>query len=96
LKVIVSEQSPVVIPSSSSTVTRSPNKSIQVAGDGNTVVLGDVHLHHHEHVHVFQPSKPVLVNVDVRIEVDGRISGRERRCRMVERRISRAFPCYGK
>jgi len=93
--VVVPAPSIVVISEPSPTVTRSPDQSIRVAGSDNTVILG-VHIHNHEHFHIYQPLKPVLVNVDVRIEVDGRISGRERRCRMVERRISRAFPCYGK
>jgi len=96
LEVIVSEQSPVVFPSSSTTVTRSPDRSIQVAGDGNTVVLGDVHLHHHEHkhFHVHETPKPSPVQVDIRVEVGDRLSERERRRRMVENRISRAFPRY--
>jgi len=96
LKVIVSEQSPVVIPSSSTTVTRSPDQSIQVAGNGNTVILGDVHIHHHEHVHIYQPLKPVSVGVNVSVEIGDRVSERDRRRRMVESRISKSFPHYGK
>ena len=94
VKVIVPEPSPKVIMIPLPPVPRHPNRMIQVAGNGNTVILGDVHLHHHEHVHVHQAPKPAPVRINVRAE--DRVSERERTRRMVEARIARFFPRYGK
>jgi hypothetical protein len=94
INVVVPEHPPIVISEPSTAVTRIPDQSIQVMGSGNTIVLGDLHIHTHEHKHIHQSSKPVPVQVNVRVEVGDRISERERRRRMVERRISRAFSCY--
>jgi hypothetical protein len=93
VEVIVREQSPKVVNSlPPPPVTRSADRMIQVAGNRNTVILGNVYVHRHEHVHVHQAPKPAPVRINVRAE--DRVSGRLRRRRMVETRIARIFPHY--
>ena len=93
MKVIVSEPSPEVV-TPTPHVVHCPDQSIQVVGKENTVILGDVHIHHHEHVHIHQPPKTTPVRIDVRVELDDRITEREKRRRMVEKRIAKFFPHY--
>ncbi|MCH7688342.1 MAG: hypothetical protein IH899_16950 [Planctomycetes bacterium] len=95
VKVIVAESSPKVITTPTPPVPRRPDRLIQVTGSGNAVVFGDVHIHHHEHLHFHQAPKPHPVRVDVRVELGDRFSEREKRTRMVERRIAKFFPHYG-
>ena len=92
VKVVVPESSPrVLIPLPPAPCC--PEPTIQLEGDGNTVILGDVH--HHEHVHIHQTPKLHPVRLKVRVVLGDRISERERRRRMVQKRISKAFPHYG-
>lgn len=87
----------VIVPESSSEVaniTRSPNRSIRVTGGGNVVVLGDVNIHHHSHFYIHQTPKPPRTRIDVRFEMDDGIGERERRRRMVQKRIAKFFPRY--
>ena len=95
VKVIVVESSTKVIMTPTPPVPRGPEPTIQVTGSGNAVVFGDVHIHHHEHLHFHQAPKPHPVRVDVRVELGDRFSEREKRTRMVERRIAKFFPHYG-
>ena len=93
VNVIVPESSPKIT-TPTPPVPRGPEPTIQVTGSGNTVVLGDVHHHHHKHFHVHQTPKPNPVRIDVRVELGDRFSEREKRTRMVERRIAKFFPHY--
>ena len=93
VKVVVPESFPKVIMAPTPPVLRCPEPTIQLEGDGNTVILGDVH--HHEHVHIHQTPKLHPVRLKVRVVLGDRISERERRRRMVQKRISKAFPHYG-
>ena len=91
VKVIVPESSPKVIMIPPPFV-RCPEPTIRVTGNRNTLILGDVHIHHHEHKHIHQAPKLTPIRINVRVE--DRISERERRRRMVETRIARFFPHY--
>jgi hypothetical protein len=93
VKVIVSEPSPEVV-TPTPHVVRCPDQLIRVTGSGNTIIFGDVHVHHHKHLHIHKTPKPTPVRVEVRVELDDRIGERERRRRMVERRIAKFFPHY--
>ena len=95
VKVIVPGSTPKVTMTPLPPAPRSPD-GIRVAGNRNTVVLGDVHLHHHEHKHYHQAPKLHPVRFDVRVELGDRINEREWRRRMMEARIVRFFPRYGK
>jgi hypothetical protein len=91
VKVIVSKPSPKVV-TPTPHVVRCPDQLIRVTGSGNTIIFGDVHLHRHDHI--YQAPKPHPVRINVRVELGDRISERERRTRMVERRIAKFFPHY--
>jgi hypothetical protein len=91
VKVIVSKPSPKVV-TPTPHVVRCPDQLIRVTGSGNTIIFGDVHLHRHDHM--YQAPKPHPVRINVRVELGDRISERERRTRMVERRIAKFFPHY--
>ncbi len=95
VNVVVPESKPKVIMAPPPQAPCPPNRMIQVAGNKNTVILGDVHLHHHEHKHYHQAPKPHPVRVRINVRIEDRISERERRRRMVQKRISKAFPQYG-
>lgn len=77
-------------------VVRRPEPTIHISGTANTVVCGDVHLHHHEHkhVHIHKTPKPTPMRMEVRVKMDDRIGEREKRRRMVQKRIFEAFPHY--
>jgi hypothetical protein len=90
-KVIVPEPSPEVV-NSPPPVAKSPEPTIQISGSGNTIIFGDVHLHRHEHIH--QAPKPHPVRINVRVELNDQIAERERRRRVVEKRIAKFFPHY--
>jgi hypothetical protein len=92
-KVIVPEPSPEVV-NSPPPVAKSPEPTIQISGSGNCIALGDIHHHHHKHFHIRSTPKPHPVRINVRVELNDRIGERERRRRMVERRISSVFPNY--
>ena len=94
VKVVVPESSPEVV-TPTPPVACCPEPTIHISGSGNTVVFGDVHVHHHKHVHFHKTPEPTPVRVEIRVEFDDRINERERRRRMVVRRISRFFPNYG-
>ena len=93
VKVIVPEPTHEVV-TPPPLIARCPEPTIRVTGSGNAVILGDVHLRHHEHKHFHQLPKTTPVRINVRVKVGDRISDRERRTRMVEKRIAKFFPHY--
>ena len=96
VKVIVPEPSPEVVNSPPPPIVRCPERTIRVTGSDNIVVLGDIHHHHeHKHFHIHETPKPTPLRINVRVELNDQISERERRRRMVQKRISRFFPNYG-